>query len=1613
MKRARLLLWLAPLCFLLPALSLLEKSESTPTQGGANAAEAATSPAAEYRGESAGGKAAASADFAAATERARTADSHPDVASGHSAVTNRTPAAASTRVSALIQNVPERARRRFADPATLPEELAYFDAGLERSFELALNELVVRDPDTGKDRTIAIGPAADRAALLDEWARVWRETGLEPGLVLYPTNRERSEFTRRVVTREVLVQSSDADAARMAAQEAGLAFDSAPVSAPGCFVFLADSAPEALVAAEDLRDAGVDAAPILARQYARRAMPNDPLVGRQWHLKFQSQAGAVAGTDINVESVWNYPGAGIRGAGIRIGIIDDGLETAHPDLAANVDTVNDHDWNDSSPDTPEPSTDDDHGTACAGNAAARGNNGVGVSGSAPEATLVGLRLISGAVGDAEEEEALGWVPGLVQVKSNSWGPNDDGFTLEGPGTLAAAALKAGAATGRGGLGTIYLWAGGNGGDVLDDSNYDGYANSIYTIAIAALDSQSRQSWYSEPGANVVVAAPSNGDTPALGITTTDRSGSVGYNSGSTSGEISGQPNYTQTFGGTSSATPTAAGVAALILQANPNLGWRDVQEVLMASATKVNPSDSDWATNGGGFHFNHRFGAGLINAAAAVTLAQTWTNLGAHRTNTVTQATSSAIPDNSATGVTRTFDLSASNLRVEHVTVTVNVSNVPKGQLEVTLTSPAGTVSRLCEEHDDGDNTLSNWTFMTVRNWGENSTGTWTLKVADRTAGTTGSLTGAMLTVYGSDGTPVNPPPQVTLTAPTAGAVFSPGATVTLTATATDLALGGGPGVVSQVEFFSGATSLGVDTDAPYTLDWVPPTVGTYTLQARATDSESAVGSSSAVSIQVINQPPVITAGGLIPSEPAYSDTALDVTGVVATDPEGQSLTFAHQWQYSLNGTTWTDAPGAATATLAPSAANGAKLWRCRVIANDGASASAPWYAGPVALQSRPVTTGTAGQAYSYPVALYLRATDATFTRPAILNEFSQGSNGGEWVEILTLKTGSLRNFNLTDTTGPGITFADSALWDAIPAGTRIVVYNGSTRDPLLPADDTNANDDGRMVLASSSAYFTGSWPALGNSGDSLRLRDASNAVVSQVGYGNNTTVTPNVGSVGSGKAAYYFGDTEDGGTLATNWRAGSGLVARKAERATRVAATLPIAFGGPWNSLPTGFTGSGLGSPYAGSLGGDTGTGSAKFDTTNDSLTIELSGPAASVQYNLLGNSSSAAPTSGTFLLQESDTGVSYTTLRTHTNKSTADEAFTDVPAVSTRFIRFLYQTKTAGNIQLDKLAVAAGSSSGFSLSVVPNTFAENAGSAAATGTVTITPAPGANTTVTLASSDTGECTVPASVVVLAGQTTATFAVDAVDDLLSDGSQTVTLTATTAGFTDATASVTVTDNEASLDGVTPGAGNNPANTAFADNLRNGVFNQAPQYRLATASDVPAGLILDAATGLFSGTPTAGTYDMVIERVNGLGEVSSQSFTLVIDADGSPYGTWIAGFNGLSSTLPEDDADMDGLDNQTEFFMGLLPNANDHAGALIPASAPAEFSLTYRKSKTATGVTGAIFWKNDLMSPTPWSDAGITDVSVGGTTEYDLRRASVPLAPGETTKFLSLRVVVP
>jgi len=596
---------------------------------------------------------------------------------------------------------------------------------------------------------------ADRAAL-EVRARELRDAvaGAQVRAVLYPpTAVERKPEQAIQLTNRLAVRLREGADVKQVATALGLRAIEKVSYSPNTYILEAqgDGLFEALDAANTIHSWGIAefATPLVLKKQAKKLIPNDPLFSRQWHLRNTGSnpgvSGLTAGNDVNVVGVWDT----YQGSGINLAIVDDGLEVGHPDLSANARTDIDIDINygdnDPSPDLPG----DDHGTACAGVAGARGNNSVGVSGAAPQVGLVGVRLISAAATDAQEAQGLTHQltasnpADRVSIYSNSWGPSANGATLEGPGSLARAALQNGVTNGRGGLGALYTWAGGNGGS-SDNVNYDGYANSRYTIAVGASGGSGEQSSYSESGACLIVNAPSS--YSGGGITTVDRSGSAGYEDP--------PGDYTYTFGGTSSATPLAAGCIALILQANPNLGWRDVVDILIRTATKNQPSDSGWVTNGAGLSFNHKFGFGRVNAGAAVTAALSRTTMfppeATPLTGGETLTTPITIPDNNATGITRTTTISGpANFKVEAVELMVNITHTWRGDLEFFLTAPSGMVSQIARRNGDSGDDFNNWTFTSFAHWGENPNGTWSFKVADRALSDIGTLSSWTLTIYG------------------------------------------------------------------------------------------------------------------------------------------------------------------------------------------------------------------------------------------------------------------------------------------------------------------------------------------------------------------------------------------------------------------------------------------------------------------------------------------------------------------------------------------------------------------------------------------------------------------------------------------------------------------------------------------------------------------------------------------------------------------------------------------------------------------------------------------------------------------------------------------------
>lgn len=497
--------------------------------------------------------------------------------------------------------------------------------------------------------------------------------------------------------------------------------------------------------------------PLRAFPRSHRALPNDPYLSRQWGLNNTRQSGGVAGADVRAFGAWQ---AGFTGSGVLVSVVDDGFEQRHPDLQANLrrdlgwdyranDADAEAEGGDGFDETGSPRA-DAHGTAVAGIVAAVGNNGLGVAGVAWGARVVPVRALQRDMTDAQEAGALSHRADVVSVSNNSWGPDDDAKAIVSPGPLAEEARLDGIQRGRGGRGVIYVWAAGNGGEEDDDANYDGYANSPQVIAVGALTDRGERCAYSEKGACLCVSAPAGRDgVRNPGTWTTDLSANRGYNSSSVTGELSDR-RFTSNFNGTSAAAPMVSGVVALMLEANPTLGWRDVKEVLMRSASWTDAANAGWFTNGAGLRFNHAYGAGRVNAEAAVRMAQSWTNLPPEEWVgwPVVDRVPVPIPDGDAAGVALPVQVS-SDLRVETARLALDIEHPGRNELQVELISPHGTVSRLWSPHDDRTAHLRH-RFTSVFCWGEPADGTWRVRVADLTPGQSGHVVSARLELSGS-----------------------------------------------------------------------------------------------------------------------------------------------------------------------------------------------------------------------------------------------------------------------------------------------------------------------------------------------------------------------------------------------------------------------------------------------------------------------------------------------------------------------------------------------------------------------------------------------------------------------------------------------------------------------------------------------------------------------------------------------------------------------------------------------------------------------------------------------------------------------------------------------
>lgn len=519
----------------------------------------------------------------------------------------------------------------------------------------------------------------------------------------------------------------------------------------------------------------------------------DPLLSHLWFLEntgqnaFSSTSGTV-GADINLENLFDL---GFGGKNIVVAVSDTNIEVDHEDLIANVSVPLSRNyllssssaWPNSKP-TIANNT-DEHGTTVMGLIGAVANNGLGGRGVAPEVTLAGFNFISS---NQSLSRFLDQARGFIDVFNYSYGtdtcsvvPIDSAYILQ---------LKEGVTNQRSGKGSVYVKAGGNeyissldacvSGSAL---NYLGNANLEqstaypYMILAAGLTAKDRHASYSSPGSNIWISASSgeNG-LSAPGIISTDLTGcSNGYaQSSSTStfdkgnNSLNSNCNYTATLQGTSFSSPLVSGVAALMLQANSNLTWRDVKHIMAATAVKIDPSsinlphplgenlpshvyERGWRQNGAGFWFHNWYGFGKINASAAVLMAQTYTSTFDPfiETSFINSTPALNIPDNSSTGVSNTLNV-PSSLIIEAVQISVNITHQFPSEIGIELTSPTGMISQLMLINSGivGEN-LIDTQFLSNAFYGENSAGNWTIKIIDSMPSDTGILNSWKIKFFG------------------------------------------------------------------------------------------------------------------------------------------------------------------------------------------------------------------------------------------------------------------------------------------------------------------------------------------------------------------------------------------------------------------------------------------------------------------------------------------------------------------------------------------------------------------------------------------------------------------------------------------------------------------------------------------------------------------------------------------------------------------------------------------------------------------------------------------------------------------------------------------------
>ncbi|MCY3730480.1 MAG: S8 family peptidase [Rhodospirillaceae bacterium] len=546
----------------------------------------------------------------------------------------------------------------------------------------------------------------------------------------------------------------------------------------------------------------------------------DPLLAQQWHLNNTGQSGyadgsGVAGEDLRMQGVLRD---GPTGEAVKVAVVDAGLEICHPDLKASVEAGASFNFNALLTQFPSAglwayrveSTDpfnfdptDGHGTAVAGLIAAQADNGTGGRGVAPGVQLRGYNMLNADNQLQAFIDSLGastFLPNSTDVDIFNMSFGGFGTRPSNPDVVDEQVFANGSGRLRSGLGSLYVKAAGNAFNACYSlvralnlqigcmsSVADATNNLPYVIVVGAFNADGKKSSYASAGPNLWISAPGGEygtSEPAL-LTTDPMGWSRGIplnrrlrnRSAPLDDETTVNPDgdYTGLMNGTSAAAPNVSGAIAVLLEAAPQLTWRDVKHILATTARRIDPDIAPveatfgvntrtvrlgWTENAAGYAYHDWYGFGALDLDAALTLARQYTPdaLGAfQQSGWFESAGAIAIPDNDGMGAAQRLRVSglADDANIEAVALEVDTRHPFPNDLGIHLVSPQGTRSVVNQVFNETlaveDMDTLRWRLLSNAFYGENPNGDWQIEVFDAAAGDTGRLHAWRLRFYFGD----------------------------------------------------------------------------------------------------------------------------------------------------------------------------------------------------------------------------------------------------------------------------------------------------------------------------------------------------------------------------------------------------------------------------------------------------------------------------------------------------------------------------------------------------------------------------------------------------------------------------------------------------------------------------------------------------------------------------------------------------------------------------------------------------------------------------------------------------------------------------------------------